>query len=73
MGVARRIGLSRKLRDNDDQLALDEFREKVEKDMSTGTDAPVTSTPGNVYIRTGASAGVYYKASGTWTQVANVS
>jgi len=57
----------------DDQLALDELREKMEKDISTGTDAPGNSTPGTQYIRTGGSAGFYVKVGGTWTQVGNVS
>lgn len=61
------------MKNPDDQAAIDELREKVEKDMSTGSAAPSTTTPGNIYFRTGASAGIYYNNDGTWTQVGNVS
>lgn len=56
----------------DDQLALDEFRQQMEKDESSGSGAPTASTPGTKYIRTD-DPSLYYKIDGSWVKIGNVS
>jgi hypothetical protein len=73
MAVLRRLGGAQTGGSVESRAAIAELREKVEKDISTGTAAPDTSTPGNIYIRSGGTPGIYAKIDGTWTQVGNVS
>ena len=73
MKVLRRLGRSRTGGSEESKLAIDELAEKVEKDFSTGTEAPDSSTPGKQYARSGANAGYYVKIDNVWVQIGNVS
>ena len=70
--ILRRLGAAQRGGSPESRAALDELREKVEKDEQFGEGVPSVSTAGFTYVRTDVPS-IYYKINGTWTLFGDVS
>lgn len=64
------INRTLKMVDGNNEAVMEEFKREMEMKYQYGTDAPTSSTVGNVYYRLGATSAtalkIYIKVGSTW-------